>query len=80
MGIVRTDGSGRHSSDPHHRRRGVGCYTDTQKTLRVWLLLPGIKQFVYRAEFLAVVKALEECQPHEVVSHCQGVVKAVQTL
>eukprot|EP00971_Amphidinium_carterae_P031962 629738-Amphidinium_carterae.2 len=34
----------------------------------------------YRAEFLAVVRALEECQPHEVVKDCTGVVKAVQAL
>eukprot|EP00971_Amphidinium_carterae_P260313 5164637-Amphidinium_carterae.1 len=27
---VWTDGSGRHSSDPHHRRCGVGYHTDTQ--------------------------------------------------
>eukprot|EP00971_Amphidinium_carterae_P334433 6469728-Amphidinium_carterae.1 len=47
---------------------------------RVWLLLPGLKQSVYRAEFLTVVRALEECQPHEVVSDCEGVVKSVQAL
>eukprot|EP00971_Amphidinium_carterae_P135922 2693251-Amphidinium_carterae.1 len=64
------DGSGRHSSDPQHRRCGVGYYTDTQE--RVWLPLPGLKQSVYRAEFLAVVRALEECHPHEVVSDCKG--------
>eukprot|EP00971_Amphidinium_carterae_P054228 1068159-Amphidinium_carterae.1 len=46
-----------------------GYYTDTQT--RVWLPLPGINQSVYRAEFLAVVRALEECQPHEVVSDCK---------
>eukprot|EP00971_Amphidinium_carterae_P127900 2533210-Amphidinium_carterae.1 len=72
------DGLGRHSSDPQHRRCGVGCYTDTQE--RAWFPLPGIKQSVYRAEFLAVVRALEECQPHEVVSDCKGVAKAVQAL
>eukprot|EP00971_Amphidinium_carterae_P205751 4083169-Amphidinium_carterae.1 len=66
VGTVWTDGSGRHSSDPHHRRCGVGDYTDTKE--RVWLPLPGLKQSVYRAEFLALVRALEECQPHEVVS------------
>eukprot|EP00971_Amphidinium_carterae_P077261 1525956-Amphidinium_carterae.1 len=27
---VWTDGSGRYSSDPHHRRCGVGYYADTQ--------------------------------------------------
>eukprot|EP00971_Amphidinium_carterae_P253770 5037781-Amphidinium_carterae.4 len=43
-------GPGRHSSDPQHRRCGVGYYTDTQE--RVWLPLPGLKQSVYRAEFL----------------------------
>eukprot|EP00971_Amphidinium_carterae_P013829 272439-Amphidinium_carterae.2 len=48
-------GPGRHSSDPQHRRCGVGYYTDTQE--RVWLRLPGLKQSVYRAEFLAVVRA-----------------------
>eukprot|EP00971_Amphidinium_carterae_P216618 4300169-Amphidinium_carterae.2 len=52
------DGSGRHSSDPHHRRCGVGCYTDTQE--RAWLPLRGIRQLAYRAEFLAGVRALEE--------------------
>eukprot|EP00971_Amphidinium_carterae_P283226 5622914-Amphidinium_carterae.1 len=77
---VWTDGSqtGRHSSEPQHRRCGVGYYTDTHE--RVWLPLPGLKQSVYRAEFLAVVRALEECHPHDVVSHCKGVVKAVQAL
>eukprot|EP00971_Amphidinium_carterae_P179435 3558912-Amphidinium_carterae.1 len=39
---VWTDGSGRHSSDPHHRRCGVGYYTDTQE--RVFCALPGIRQ------------------------------------
>eukprot|EP00971_Amphidinium_carterae_P031051 611118-Amphidinium_carterae.1 len=61
---VWTDGSGRHSSDPHHRRCGVGYYTDTQE--RVFCALPGIKQSVYRAELHAVARALEECSPHEV--------------
>eukprot|EP00971_Amphidinium_carterae_P265866 5274094-Amphidinium_carterae.1 len=70
-------GSGRHSSDPQHRRCGVG-YTDTQE--RLFLPLPGIKQSVYRAELYAVARALEECKPHEVVSDCKGVVKAVQAL
>eukprot|EP00971_Amphidinium_carterae_P172100 3412156-Amphidinium_carterae.4 len=72
------DGSGRHSSDPHHRRCGVGYYTDTQE--KVFYPLPGIKQSVYRAEWHAVARALEECRPHEVVSDCKGVVKAVQAL
>eukprot|EP00971_Amphidinium_carterae_P228746 4537759-Amphidinium_carterae.1 len=44
---------------------------------RVFCALPGIKQSVYRAELHAVVRALEECSPHEVVSDCKGVVKAV---
>eukprot|EP00971_Amphidinium_carterae_P166117 3292667-Amphidinium_carterae.6 len=57
---------------------GLCYHTDTQE--RVWLPLPDLKQSVYRAEFLAVVRALEECQPHEVVSDCKGVVKAVQAL
>eukprot|EP00971_Amphidinium_carterae_P064146 1269911-Amphidinium_carterae.1 len=39
---VWTDGSGRYSDDPHHRRCVVG------------------------SEFLAVVRALEKCHPHEV--------------
>eukprot|EP00971_Amphidinium_carterae_P170445 3377168-Amphidinium_carterae.1 len=75
---VWTDASGRHSADPHDRRCGVGYYKDTQE--HVWLPLPGLRQSVYRADFLAVVRALEECQPHEVVSDCKGVVKAVQAL
>eukprot|EP00971_Amphidinium_carterae_P125098 2478677-Amphidinium_carterae.3 len=37
---VWTDGSGRHSSDPHHRRCGVGYYTDTQE--RAVCPLPAI--------------------------------------
>eukprot|EP00971_Amphidinium_carterae_P197857 3926506-Amphidinium_carterae.1 len=69
---------GGHSSDPQHRRCGVGYYTDTQE--RVTLPLPGLKQSVYGAEFLAVVRALEECHPHEVVSDCKGVVNAMQAL
>eukprot|EP00971_Amphidinium_carterae_P151640 3005891-Amphidinium_carterae.7 len=46
VGVVTvwTDGSGRHSSDPQHRRCGVDYYTDTQE--RVFLPLPGIKQSV----------------------------------
>eukprot|EP00971_Amphidinium_carterae_P344403 6484794-Amphidinium_carterae.1 len=48
---VWTDGSGRHSSDPHHRRCGVGYHTDTDE--RVFCALPGIKQSVYRAELHA---------------------------
>eukprot|EP00971_Amphidinium_carterae_P181654 3603961-Amphidinium_carterae.1 len=48
---VWTDGSGRHSSGPHHRRCGVGYYTDTAE--RVFCAFPGIKQSVYRAELHA---------------------------
>eukprot|EP00971_Amphidinium_carterae_P078878 1560642-Amphidinium_carterae.2 len=68
---VWTDGSGKHSDDPQH-------FTDTKE--HVWLPLPGLRRSVYRAEFIAVVRALEECQPHEVVSDCKGVVKAIQAL
>eukprot|EP00971_Amphidinium_carterae_P293634 5829605-Amphidinium_carterae.1 len=75
---VWTDGSGRHSSDPHHRRCGVGYYTDTQ--VSVFCALPGLRQSVYRAELHAIARALEECSPHEVVSDCKGAVKAVQAL
>eukprot|EP00971_Amphidinium_carterae_P264159 5240461-Amphidinium_carterae.3 len=57
FGTVWADGSGRHSNYPQHRC-GVGYYTDTHE--RAWLPLPGIKQSVYRAEFLAVMRALEE--------------------
>eukprot|EP00971_Amphidinium_carterae_P041829 821958-Amphidinium_carterae.1 len=80
VGVVTvwTDGSGRRSSDPQHRHCGVGYYTDAKE--RVFLPLPGIKQSVYCAELHAVARALEECQPHEVVSTCKGAVKAVQTL
>eukprot|EP00971_Amphidinium_carterae_P274226 5442339-Amphidinium_carterae.1 len=60
------------------RRCGVSYYTDTQE--RAWLPLLGIKQSVYWAEFLAVVRAREECQPHETVTECKGVVRAVQTV
>eukprot|EP00971_Amphidinium_carterae_P296680 5893727-Amphidinium_carterae.1 len=64
--------------NPEHRRCGVGYYTDTQE--KVWLPLRGLKRSVCRAEFFAVVRALEECQPHETVSDCKAVVKAVQAL
>eukprot|EP00971_Amphidinium_carterae_P154394 3061771-Amphidinium_carterae.1 len=37
-----TDGSGRHSSNPHFRRCGVGYVTDTGE--RTWLALPGCRQ------------------------------------
>eukprot|EP00971_Amphidinium_carterae_P276285 5482673-Amphidinium_carterae.1 len=59
-------GLGRHSSDPQHRRCGVGYYIHTQE--RVWFPLPRLKQSVCLAEFLAVARALEECQPHDIVS------------
>eukprot|EP00971_Amphidinium_carterae_P347876 6490112-Amphidinium_carterae.1 len=59
-------------------RCGVGYYTYTQE--RAFFPLPGIKQSVYRAELHAVACAFEECQPHEVVSDCKGVLKAVQAL
>eukprot|EP00971_Amphidinium_carterae_P188075 3733067-Amphidinium_carterae.1 len=44
---------------------------------RARLPLPGMIQSVYHAEFLAVVRALEECQPGVMVSNCKGVVKAL---
>eukprot|EP00971_Amphidinium_carterae_P181328 3597377-Amphidinium_carterae.1 len=44
------------------------------------MALPGIRQSVFRAELLAVVRALEECQPRRVVSDCKGVVKALQAI
>eukprot|EP00971_Amphidinium_carterae_P193774 3844869-Amphidinium_carterae.1 len=48
---VWTDGSGRHSSNPHFRRCGVGYVTDTGE--RCWMALPGCRQSVFRAELLA---------------------------
>eukprot|EP00971_Amphidinium_carterae_P056105 1106442-Amphidinium_carterae.1 len=48
--------------------------------MRVWMPLPGLKQSVCRAELHAVIRALKECQPHEVVCDCKGVVKVVQAL
>eukprot|EP00971_Amphidinium_carterae_P280427 5567043-Amphidinium_carterae.1 len=62
--IVWTDG--RHSSNSHFRRCGVGCYTDTG--VSVWLPLPGMKQSVYPAELLAIVRAREECKPPRCVT------------
>eukprot|EP00971_Amphidinium_carterae_P215375 4274428-Amphidinium_carterae.2 len=53
---VWTDGSGRHSSNPHFRRCGAGYVTDNGE--RVWFPLP---------ELFAVVRALEECSPQDVV-------------
>eukprot|EP00971_Amphidinium_carterae_P345662 6486743-Amphidinium_carterae.2 len=58
---VHTDGSGRHSSNPHFRRCGVGYYTDTGES--VFLPLTVLKQSVHRAELLVTVRALEECKP-----------------
>eukprot|EP00971_Amphidinium_carterae_P279091 5540269-Amphidinium_carterae.1 len=75
---VWTDGSGKHSRNPHFRRCGVGYVTDTGE--KCWMALPGIRQSVFRAELLAVVRALEECQPRRVVSDCKGVVKALQAI
>eukprot|EP00971_Amphidinium_carterae_P027126 534751-Amphidinium_carterae.4 len=40
----------------------------------------GCRQSVCRAELLAVVRALEECNPRIVVSDCKGVVKALQAI
>eukprot|EP00971_Amphidinium_carterae_P182581 3623533-Amphidinium_carterae.1 len=40
----------------------------------------GLKQSVYRAEFLAVVRALEECKPKRLVSGCKGVVSCLHAL
>eukprot|EP00971_Amphidinium_carterae_P315938 6280158-Amphidinium_carterae.2 len=54
----RTDGSGRHSADPHHRRCGVGYYTDTQE--HVWLPLPGRLKVV--SDCKGVVKAVQALQ------------------
>eukprot|EP00971_Amphidinium_carterae_P274877 5454101-Amphidinium_carterae.1 len=48
---VWTDGSGRHSSNPHFRKCGVGYVTDIGE--RFWLALPGCRQSVFRAELLA---------------------------
>eukprot|EP00971_Amphidinium_carterae_P191774 3805070-Amphidinium_carterae.1 len=56
----------------------VGYVTDSGK--RSWLALPGCRQSVFRAELLAVVRALEERQPRTVVSDCKGVVKALQAI
>eukprot|EP00971_Amphidinium_carterae_P161793 3207396-Amphidinium_carterae.1 len=51
--------------------------------LRHWrksLASAGCRQSVFRAELLAVVRALEECHPRRVVSDCKGVVKALQAI
>eukprot|EP00971_Amphidinium_carterae_P005431 108473-Amphidinium_carterae.1 len=65
---VWTDGSGRHSSNPHFHRCGVGYYTRTGES--VGLLFMGLKQSVYRAELVATVRALEECQPFRLRPGC----------
>eukprot|EP00971_Amphidinium_carterae_P004869 97399-Amphidinium_carterae.1 len=75
---VWTDGSGRHSSNAHFRRCVVGKVTDTGE--RCWMALPGCRQSVFIAELLAVVRALEECQPTRVASDCKVVVKALQAI
>eukprot|EP00971_Amphidinium_carterae_P350642 6491664-Amphidinium_carterae.1 len=68
------------SGNPHEhfRRCGVGYYTDIGES--VFLPLPGLKQSVYRAEFLVVVRALEECKPKRLVSDCKGVVCCLHAL
>eukprot|EP00971_Amphidinium_carterae_P245723 4879687-Amphidinium_carterae.1 len=72
------NGFGRHSNNPHFRRCGVGYYTDTGESVLLPLL--GLKQSVYRAEFLATVRALEECKPKRLVSDCKGVVSCLHAL
>eukprot|EP00971_Amphidinium_carterae_P265560 5268159-Amphidinium_carterae.2 len=67
-----------HSSNPHFRRCGVGYCTNTGES--VFRPLPGLKESVYRAEFLAVVRALEECNPKRLVSDCKGVVSCLHAL
>eukprot|EP00971_Amphidinium_carterae_P095967 1899201-Amphidinium_carterae.2 len=56
----------------------VGYYTDTGES--VWQPIPRLKQSVYRAEFLATVRALEECKPQRLVSDCKGVVSCLHAL
>eukprot|EP00971_Amphidinium_carterae_P074359 1469365-Amphidinium_carterae.1 len=73
-----TDGSGRHSSNLHFCRCGVGYVTDTGE--QDSLLLPGCRQSVFRAELLAVVRTMEKCNPKRVVSDCKGVAKTLQTI
>eukprot|EP00971_Amphidinium_carterae_P316927 6300356-Amphidinium_carterae.1 len=60
-----------HSSDPNTEGMGL----DTTLTLkRESGSPPGLKQSVYRAEFLADVRALEECQPgkHRAKWNCRA--------
>eukprot|EP00971_Amphidinium_carterae_P102900 2036917-Amphidinium_carterae.1 len=72
VGTVWSGGSIRHSSDPQHKRCRVSYYSDTQERVwQLWLPLPGLKQAAYRAEMLAVVRALEDCQPHKPCQGCQ---------
>eukprot|EP00971_Amphidinium_carterae_P035256 694016-Amphidinium_carterae.1 len=59
----------------HYRHCGVGYYTDTDTGESVWLPLP-----VYPVEFLATVRALEECQPARLVSEFKGVVACLHAL
>eukprot|EP00971_Amphidinium_carterae_P026182 516378-Amphidinium_carterae.3 len=40
----------------------------------------GLKHSVYPAEFLAVVRALEECKPKGLVSDCKGVASCLHAL
>eukprot|EP00971_Amphidinium_carterae_P124549 2467288-Amphidinium_carterae.1 len=78
-GLVWTDGSGRHSSNPHFRRYEVAYYIHTGES--VWLPFSGHKQSIYRAELLAVVRALEERQPASLGgSDCKGVVACLHAL
>eukprot|EP00971_Amphidinium_carterae_P342603 6481963-Amphidinium_carterae.2 len=54
---VWADGSGRHSSNPHFRRCGVGYYTDAG--VSVCMPLPGLKQFaIGRNSWLMSLHAL----------------------
>eukprot|EP00971_Amphidinium_carterae_P205631 4080529-Amphidinium_carterae.1 len=56
---VWTDGSGRHSSNPHFKRCGVGYVTDTGE--RSWLALPGCRLSVFRAELSETVNSWPLC-------------------
>eukprot|EP00971_Amphidinium_carterae_P097891 1936965-Amphidinium_carterae.1 len=50
--------------------RSSSCGPTKRQKWYTLFVKSSFKQSVYRVEMLAVVRALEECQPHEVVSDC----------
>eukprot|EP00971_Amphidinium_carterae_P244363 4852131-Amphidinium_carterae.1 len=65
-----TDGSGKHLTEPNHRRCGIGVSGETTK---LSYPLPGCWQSVYRAELHAIMVACERMEGSgRIVTDCKG--------